>query len=673
MPTLDLTTAIGSPFDVRRFSVHESISGLFSVDLLVVAEDHAIDLETVVGQGASFKVDTGYVLSKVSKRSWAGVCSYIEQVQGMLPDRDGTSVRSTYLLRLMPNLWLAGHRTNHRIYQRLSIPDILDKLLAEWNITPKWEIDRGSYPKLEYKSQYGETDLNFFSRLLEEAGIAYVLNDTDGTTELVLSDKLVESPVREHPAVTYEDNPTEAAQRDFVTRVRLSHEVRPGARHLIDYDMRHPAQRMFGEAGKAPAPENKYEHYIYTPGSFLAEGKAGGDTPTADDKGAYRHDPGLGQRHAQQGLDGERVGKRTVEFETNVINFGPGTHFSIENHPHDAVAKPLMIRSFHLRGTHDGKWEMEGRAVFKSEPYRPQHVTPKPKVYGVQSAKVVGPPGQEIHVDEFGRVRVQFPWDREGKENDESSIWMRVNQGWGGPHFGMVNIPRINQEVLVSFLDGDPDDPIITGRVFNALNPVPYKLPERKTISGWKTNSSPTNGGYNEIQLEDKQGKELIYMRAQRDEHHLVQRNTVHRIEKHHWRTVLENQHLIVKKIKKELILEDDHLHVKGDRMQKIDKSTSLTVGVDQQEKIGNKHALDAGKEIHLKAGSKVVMEAGMELTIKAAGGHLKIHPGGIDIVGILVKINSGGSPGSGSGSKPTEPKDAEEALPKDNSEDIKD
>jgi len=673
MPTLDLTTAIGSPFDIRRFTVHESISGLFGVEILAIADEHSLDLESIVGQGASFNVTTGYSLAKGGKRAWAGVCSYIEQVQGMQPGRDGTQVRSTYKLRLLPNLWLLGHRKNHRIYQRLSIPDIIDKLLPEWNIQPKWEIDRGDYPKLEYKSQYGETDFNFFCRLLEEAGISFVLADTEGSTELVLSDKLTTAPVREHAAITYEDNPTEAAQREFVTKLRLSHDVRPGARQLVDYDMRHPAQRMFGEAGKAPAPENVYEQYVYTPGGFLSEGKAGGDTPTADDKGAYRHDPGLGKRYAQFGLDGERVGKRVVELETNVIDLAPGTHFQVENHPHDSLVEPLMVHGFKMSGTHDGKWDMHVRAVFRAEPLRPAQHTEKPKVIGMQSATVVGPPNQEIHVDELGRVRVQFPWDREGKMNDGSSIWMRVSQGWSGVGFGMVNIPRIGQEVLVSFLDGDPDDPIISGRAYNALNPVPYKLPERKTISGWKTNTSPTNGGYNEIQLEDKQNKELIYIRAQRDEHHLVQRNTVHRIEKHHWGTVLENQHLIVKKIKKELVKVDDHLHVEGDRMQKIDKSTSLSVGSDQQEKVGNKHALEAGKEIHLKAGTKVVIEAGSELTIKAAGGFLKIHPGGIDIVGIMVKINSGGSAGSGSGSSPTAPKDAEEARPLDNSEDIKD
>ncbi len=673
MPTLDLTTAIGSPFDIRRFSVQESISGTFSVELLAVADEHSIDLEAVVGQGASFRVDTAYKFSAANRRQWSGTVSSIEQVQGVLPGRDGTRVKSTYMLRMVPNTWLMHHRTNHRVFQRASIPDIVDAVLDFWNIAPEWKVDRGQYPKLEYKCQYGESDFTFFTRLLEEAGISYVLHDAEGKTQLVLADALIQNPLKSHGAVTYEDNPTEAAQREFVTRVRLSHDVRPGARQLVDYDMRNPAQRMFGEGNKAAAPETKYEQYLYRSGSFHIEGKGGGDTPTADDKGVYRHDASYGKKLAQYGLEGERVGKREVEFETNVIGIGPGTHLQIENHPHDALGEPLMVTGFTLRGSHDGKWDMSAKAVFKGEPFRPAMKTPKPKVYGTQTATVVGPRGQEIHVDEFGRVRVQFPWDRDGKSNDESSVWMRVNQGWGGVGFGMINIPRIGQEVLVGFLDGDVDDPVVMGRVFNALNPVPYKLPDRKTISGWKTHSSPTNGGYNEIQLEDKASKELIYIRAQRDEHHLVQRNTVHRIEKNHHRTVLENQHLIVKKIKKELVVEDDHLHVQGDRMQKIDKSTSLTVGKDQHEKVGNLHALEAGKEIHLKAGSTVVMEAGSELTIKGAGGHIKIHPGGVDIVGVLVKINSGGSPGTGASAKPVLPKDAEEAFPKDNSEDIKD
>jgi type VI secretion system secreted protein VgrG len=226
---------------------------------------------------------------------------------------------------------------------------------------------------------------------------------------------------------------------------------------------------------------------------------------------------------------------------------------------------------------------------------------------------------------------------------------------------------------LVGFLDGDPDQPLVVGRVFNALNTVPYKLPENKTVSGWKTASSPATGGYNEFKLEDKAHKELIYMQAQKDQHELVKRDRVSRVERKQRRTVVDDQHFIVKKTKRELVLVNDHLHVQGDRYQQIEQSTSMTVGVDRDEKVGNKHALEAGKEIHLKAGDKVVLEAGTRLTIKGPGGFIDIHSGGIDVVGTMVKINSGGSAGSGSGASPTKPEDAEEALPKDSSENIED
>jgi type VI secretion system secreted protein VgrG len=673
MPTLDFTCAIGNPFDIRRFTVRESLHKLFSVDLLVVAEDYNIDLSAVVGQPASFRIDTGYVRVGATKRGWSGVCNYVEQVQGMEVGRHGTRVLSTYKLQVVPELWMLGRRRNHRIFQRLSIPDIIDKLLGEWGLEPTWKIERGKYPKLEYKSQYGETDYAFFSRLLEEAGITYILADEEESTSLVFVDDLSNKPLREAPNVPYEDAPMEAAQKPYVTKLRYFHDVRPGAHEVVDFDFRNPSFRLFGEGPKAGAPEMKLEHYEYHPGAARIEGKPGGNTPIADDKGAYRYDGDYLTAKASRGLEARRAGKRSIEFATNVVDLSPGVALQIDGHPHEAVAEKILVNWFEISGTHDGHWDMTVNAQFRSDAYRPPLETPKPQVHGVQSATVVGPKGQEIHVDEFGRVRVQFPWDREGTMDDNSSCWMRVSQGWSGTGFGMINIPRIGQEVLVGFLDGDPDEPLVVGRVFNQLNPVPYKLPENKTVSGWKTNSSPTTGGYNEFKLEDKAQKELIYLQAQKDLHKLVKRDWTERIGRHHHRTVVENQHLIVVKTKKELIKVDDHLHVMGDRMQKIDKSTSLTVGVDQQEKIGNKHAVDAGKEIHLKAGTKVVVEAGSQLTIKGAGGFISIHPGGVDIVGTLVRINSGGSAAAGGGSSPTAPKDAEEAFPKDSSDQIQD
>jgi type VI secretion system secreted protein VgrG len=668
---IELTTATAVPFDVRRVTLHEALSQPFSLDIIAVCTEHDVDLESIVGQSATLRVQSGFSAVMDGERHWSGVVAAAEQVQALEKGRQGTHPLSTYFIRLVPRIWLMTQRTNHRIFQRLSIPDIVDKVLKDWHVEPVWEIDRDSYPKLEYKSQYGESDYAFFCRLLEEAGITFILRDKGGTTKLLLSDKPEKSTLRSGPAIHWEDAPTQSAQREFVTKLRLKTEVRPGAHQLVDFDLRNPSFKLHGDAKKAAGSEASYEQYQYKPGSFLIEGKGGGATPTADDKGVYRYDANYGTKRAQISLDAERTGRRAVAFETNVLDLEPGMVFSVEGHPHSALSEHLMLTSFTLAAAPGEDWMMSGEAVFIGDPYRPAIRTPKPQIHGVQSATVVGPQGQEIHVDELGRVRVQFPWDRDGKMNDESSVWMRVNQGWSGTGFGMINIPRIGQEVLVGFLDGDPDDPLVVGRVFNAVNPVPYKLPDNKTISGWKTSSSPAYGGYNEIKLEDRAHKELIYIQAQRDLHKLVKRDETHRIERKHHRTVLDDQHFIVKKNKKELIEMTDHLHVKGDRYQKIDKSTSLTVGTDQDEKVGGKHALEAGKEIHLKAGDKVVMEAGTSLTIKGPGGFVHIHSGGVDIVGSMVKINSGGSAGTGSGAKPTAPKDAEEAHPKDNWEDI--
>jgi type VI secretion system secreted protein VgrG len=672
MALLSLTCAIGSPFEIIRFAVRESVSDLFTVELTGVSGDPNLDIPGMVGQPASFELQTGYLNSTRGRRAWSGLCSHAQLVHGV-GTAGGSKNLSTYQIRLVPQLWVLTQRSNHRVFQRMSIPDIVEKILGEWSVQLQWKITRSNYPKLEYKVQYGETDFHFVSRLLEEAGIAYAIQDVDDGGKVVFSDELTTTPLKDLASLVYEDNPTESAERDFVTRVTALYDARPGAHQIVDYNFRNPGFRLFGEATKAGAPENLWEHYEYRPGSFVVEGKKDGATPNADDKLAWRSEASYGTARAQRALEAARAGRKLVYFDTNVPGLMPGTAFKIESHPTDSLADPLLVIGFEASGEKGKKWEMSAQAVFRKEAFRPAMRSSKPRVHGVQTGTVVGPKGQEIHTDEFGRVRVQFPWDREGKNDDDASCWMRTSQGWAGTGFGMINIPRIGQEVLVAFLDGDPDQPVVAGRVFNALNPVPYKLPENKTVSGWKTNSSPTTGGYNEIKLEDKAHKELIWVQAQKDRHELVKRDQITRIERKHRRTVLDDQHFIVKKVKKELIEKDDHLHVKGDRFQKIDKSTSLTIGTDQDIKVGNKHAVDAGKEIHLKAGTNVVFEAGSSLTLKGPGGFVHIHQGGIDIAGTMVKINSGGSAGSGSGAKPTEPKDAEEALPKDSSDQIED
>ncbi|MBW2455288.1 MAG: type VI secretion system tip protein VgrG, partial [Deltaproteobacteria bacterium] len=652
---MDLTVASGDDLSVRHFTVREAVSELFAISVTARIQDATVDLEAIVGKPASLKVVTGYKFAALGgERLWTGICSHAELVHGMVP-QPGEKPQSTYLIQIVPKLWLTNQRRGHRTFQHKSIPDIVDIILAEWQIKPEWKVDRGKYPKLWYKVQYGESDYRFMSRLLEEAGISFTLPDNEGAGSVpVFADALHQNKPRAAPPIHYVDRPSEAAEMEYATEVRIAHVVRPGARTIRDHDFRNPGFQLYGEAPEASPPEDFYEQYDYEPGAFLTEGGKGGDTPAADDKAVARSDHAHGHERAERDLKGQRTGRQTVFFQTNTIDLWPGMVFSIDLHPHPELEQELLVREFLIEGGmgEHSEWIMKASSVFTAEVYRPDAVTPKPKAWGVQSATVVGPMGQEIHTDEFGRVRVQFPWDREGKADDDSSCWVRVSQGWSGIGYGMINIPRIGQEVLVQFLAGDPDQPIIVGRVFNAVEQVPYKLPDNKTVSGWKTNSSPGSKGYNEIKLEDKADKELIYLQAQKDLHKLVKRDWTEKIGRHHHRTIVENQHLIVEKNKEELIKIDDHLHVEGDRYQAIDKSTSLTIGVDQDEKIGNKLAVDAGKEIHLKAGTKVVIEAGSKLTIKGAGGFITIHPGGIDIVGTLVKINSGGSAVPGSGAK---------------------
>ncbi len=661
-PTFDLSFEGGeTTLSVRRVAVHDGVSELFTAAVWARSPKPDVDIDAIVGKKASLSLVAR--TSDTTTRKWQGVCCFMEQVQA-----EPTGL-STYFLRIVPELWLLTQRRGHRIYQHLSIPDIVKALLGEWGVTASWQIDAASYPKLEYKVQWGESDYAFVSRLLEEAGIAFCFPDEGGGgTKLTMSDKLQAGPPRPGGPILYTDNPNLIAQKEYVQHVRLGHEVRPGASTIRDYDFRNPPYALFGKAApQAPAPEDKYEQYRYDPGAFLVLGSGGG-TPVADDKGPYRRDQTYGDDLATRVLAATRADKRHVRFDANVVDLWAGRVFQIDQHPHPELAQKLLVTESDIEGAVDEESNIGGRAVFADPavPYRPPLRTPKPTCYGLQSATVVGPAGEEIHTDEFGRVRVQFPWDREGKSDDKSSCWMRVSQGWAGTSYGSFTIPRVGQEVLVAFLDGDPDVPIIAGRVHDAKQPVPYKLPDNKTVSTWKSSSSPGGDGYNEIKYEDKAGHELVYVQAQRDMNQLVKRDEVERTLRNKLTTVVGTEDVVVKGVRKQLVESADHLHVKADQMIKVDGALSLTVGADQQEKVGGSHALSAGQQIHVKAGTTMVVEAGARLTLKGPGGFIDIHAGGIDIVGVVVKINSGGSAGVGQGSNPTAPQDAQEAQPKD-------
>jgi uncharacterized protein involved in type VI secretion and phage assembly len=652
---------------VRRFAVHEAMSSLFSVSVWARSPDDDIDLESLVGKPAELHITSGltYAFSGGTRR-WTGICQQFEHV-----DTESTGL-SMYHLQIAPTLWLLTQRHNHRLFQHQSIPDIAGKILAEWSIEPAWKIDRGEYPKLELRIQYGESDFAFLSRLLEEAGISYFFaEDREKGSTLVFCDAPQSAEARAGGLLAYVDKPNASAELEYVSRVRISRDVRPGKVTIRDHDFRRkPDFKLLGSASSGSGSiEDKLELYQYRPGAGLVEmeekaaqkldqaigggpggfakklggeikqfaldgavkgiekldakaqkhlhgvagfaeheaaglieagikggvkgivqkaekdidglvqkaedfadkkvggliekelgGLAGGlvgdlagdlmgdlagniagkiagkiasavkgqlDKLTGDDKGFARHDEKAAMKRSSKMLESLRATKFSINFATNALDLAPGSVFSMLGHPRSNLGmdKRLLVTELMLEGTHDGEWDTMGHAVFADSPYRPPMQTPKPSIQGMQSAVVVGPKGEEIHTDEFGRVRVQFHWDREGQHDEGSSCWMRVSQGWAGAGYGMITNPRVGQEVLVGFLEGDPDLPIVTGTTFSTTLRTPHGLPGHKTRSSWRGSSSPGGDGANEIMMDDAKGKELVYQLAERNMQHVVKKD----------------------------------------------------------------------------------------------------------------------------------------------------
>jgi type VI secretion system secreted protein VgrG len=569
------------------------------------------------------------------------VCSAAQQTQ---VERAGLS---TYELRIVPALWLLTQRTNHRVFQHASVPEIGDKLLREWGIPAAWHVDRSAHPRLEYRVQHGESDFAFLSRLLEEAGIAYTFGEGDGPA-VSFFDAIESSEPRPGGPLPFEDQPNAGAQREFVTGVRIAHEVRPGRLTLRDFDFRRkPDIPLFAAAGSPE--EARLEQHLYWPGSFFAEGARPGDTPVADDKGVSRAQEKVGKEQAERALAAARSSQRHVAFGTNAIDLRPGTVFSIAGHAHGDLAPGhrLLVTELRIEGAHDSEWTIEGSATLADVPYRPPRTTPKPVVQGVESAVVVGPPGEEIFTDELGRVRVQFPWDREGDFDDDSSCWIRVSQGWAGAGYGMIALPRVGQEVVVGFFGGDPDQPILVGRVFNNTARVPNKLPESRTQTTWRSASSPGGDGWNEITFEDAKGRERLFVQAERDLEKIVKANESEEIGGSATRRVAGSETVEIGAAQTILVGAGRSVAVGGDDEITVGLRHAVTIapGADSQDGLPPTGLEVANRKIILSTGEATLTLEGPNITLEAAASILLNAAASITVTGRAdIRVAAGAS-----------------------------
>ncbi len=620
-------------FKLLEFRGREAISQPYRFDLELVSERPDLDLQALLHKPAFLAFDP----------AGKGIHGLVHRIaQGESGQR-----LTRYRLTLVPQLAYLAHRTNQRIFQHLSVPQIVAQVLEEHGIQAdayRFQLGPVVYPPREYCVQYDETDLHFIQRLCEEEGIHYHFEHSTAGHVLVFGDDQTSFARLGQPTAYLQDNgmtADEPVTKRFAVRIA----TRTSRVSRRDYDFEQPRLRMEaayrGEPAANAMPQPDLEDYDY-PGRFTERAR--------------------GKHLSQRALERHRHDYELAEGDSDQTGLVSGHLLEISDHPrrewndlwlltevlHEGK-QPQVLEESITRHVDNGDGFVQGyRNRFSATPwdipFRPPLNHPKPKVLGSQTAVVTGPAGEEIHCDEYGRVKVQFHWDRHGQADDKTSCWLRVSSSWAGDRYGGIAIPRVGMEVLVTFLEGDPDQPLVTGCLYHKEHQVPYDLPANKTRTVFKTLSSPGGGGYNELRIEDRKGAEQIYLHAQRDWDENIEHDQKIRVGHERHDTVEANSYSEFRA--------EEHLTVAGDRKVEVKPDDHLTVGQTQHIKLGTAQLTRAGREIHLKAGQKMVIEAGVELTLKAGGSFIKLDPGGITVSGPLARINAGGAPGKGSGIK---------------------
>jgi type VI secretion system secreted protein VgrG len=642
---LEVSTPLGK--DVLLlvgFTGNEAVSELFSFRLDLLAEKQTtVSFDQLLGQKITVSLRTA---DGGKKRFFNGVCNRISQ-----GEQNDDFI--AYRMELVPQFWLLTKRTQSRTFQHVSVPDILKKVLDGVDVA--YEL-QGTFQPRDYCVQYRESDFNFASRLMEEEGIYYYFKHQDGSHKMVVAN----SP-QSHAdlgKVIYETITGGNRPEDRVFDWEKSQELRSGKCTLWDHCFEMPHKHLEAEKTiQDSAQAGTVSHKLKVGGNDKLE--------LYDYPGEYaqRFD-GIDRSGGEQPADVQKIfddNKRTVEIRMqqeaaaglvihgagNCRQFSSGQKISLEKH-FNANGQYVLTSVLHRADMSNAYRSSQSEFVYQNTftcipaavPFRPTRRAAKPFVNGTQTAVVVGPAGEEIFTDKYGRIKVQFHWDRQGKNDGDSSCWMRVGTPWAGKQWGSIHIPRIGQEVIVAFQEGDPDQPIVVGSVYNADMMPPYKLPDNKTQSGLKTRSTlkGSTDNFNELRFEDKKGTEDIYFHAEKDFHRVVEHdddlkvgnNQTIEVKKDRTETVKEGNELVtINKGNRTVVVDtgdDTHQIKKGNRDVKIDMGNdALTI------KMGNQTTkLNLGKS---------ETEAMQSIELKVGQSSIKIDQTGVTIKGMMVSV----------------------------------
>ena len=561
---------------LRNFSGHEEISRLSEFDLDLLSEDYEINFDDIIGQNVTIRME----LPEGGTRYWNG---YINRfVQGV-----SSSVRfARYRATMVPWLWFLTRTSDCRIFQEKTVPDIIKEVFNDLGFSDIEDRLSGGYRTWTYCVQYRETDFNFVSRLMEQEGIYYYFLHESGKCTIVLCDSRSKHDTwGNYGEIDFIADAQGSAILERISEWTVEKRVQPGNFAHVDYNFEKPSTSLMSIIElKMPHAKADYEIYDH-PGEYLEKTDGDKYAKVRMEELAHSHEVCSGQSDSRGICSGylftlDRHSRRDQNREYLVVS--TGYQAAAEAYETSDQMNEMCVCSFTV--------------IPSSVQFRPQRSTPKPIIQGSQTAMVTGPSGEEIYTDEHGhgRVKVQFHWDREGEYDQNTSCWIRVSQVHAGKSFGGIDIPRIGEEVIVSFMEGDPDQPIITGRVYNAELMPPFGLPGKKMVSGMKSNSTPGGGGYNEMSMDDSKGKENITIHAQKDMATTVENNRTATIKSGNDATTVQS----------------------GTRSVTVKGDTSLTV------QAGSRIVSVTGGDFSVKASDAVLMKgSGKGAGIEGSGG----------------------------------------------------
>ncbi|MFP1762024.1 type VI secretion system tip protein TssI/VgrG, partial [Lonsdalea quercina] len=534
--------------------------------------------------------------------------------------------RTRYQAVVRPALWRLGLRTNARIFQAQKPEEIISVLLQEAGITDFAFALRNEHAQREYCVQYRESDLAFIDRLAAEEGLFYFHEFEAGKHRVVFADDAV--ALGKGPDLFFNLASQGLSEGAYVRQFSYREAVRTAEVELKDYSFKTPAyglsHKKLGDA--LEHQRESYQHYDYP--------------------GRFKKDPS-GKAFSGHRLDALRADAVTGQGSSNCAALMPGSAFTLTEHPNPTLNIGWQIVTVSHTGTQPQALEEEGGGepttltntfgVVKASTTWRAKMPHRPMVDGPQIATVVGPAGEEIYCDEYGRVKLQFPWDRYGASDDQSSCWVRVSQGWAGGQYGMMAIPRIGHEVVVSFLEGDPDQPIVTGRTYHATNPAPYPLPTYKTRTVIRSDTHKGKG-FNELSFEDEADKQEIFIHAQKNMALRVLNSKDERVEYNRTTSIGHDEELVIANDRKVTVEGNQDQKVTGNNLMLTEGDHGIQVKGDLAQKISGVFSVDSNGDLTLQSGSKLTLRVGSSFVV--------VHSGGVDIKGPAINLNSGGSPG---------------------------